>query len=208
MTILIVLIPVILISLAIGVVFLIIQGLGMSAMFNKLGISGNWMCYLPVFNLSAMGKIAGKYENKEGKSNKKLGGWMVALTILMIVALVAFIVLIAAMMISIVSDATTAIEQDTDLAFSGIGMFIPTIIFYFIVVGMAIAYNIIYYIALWKIFNIFDNSNAVVYLVLSIFFNFLAPIFIFVIRNKEPKLTYFERLGVEIPTFEVQNTEI
>ena len=199
---------VMLFSLAVGVFFLILQGIGMSAMFKKLGFGSNWMCYLPIFNLSAMGKIAGKYENQDGKSNKKLGKWMVALTILMIVALVAFIVLVLITVFTLIADASDAIELGTDLAITGIGIFIPTIIFYFIIMALTIANTVIYYIALWKIFSIFDSGNAVAYLVLSIFFSSLAPIFIFVIRNKEPKLTYNQRLGIEMPVFEIENTQL
>lgn len=197
-------------SLLIGIGFLIMQGIGLSAMCKKLNIGSTWMCYLPLFNFIPMGRIAGKYENNIGKSNKKLGGWLVALSILLFVAVIAFVVLFAASLISLISSANSAILDGTDLAVNGIAMFIPAIIFYLITFGLAIAQTVIYYIVLWKIFSIFDDKNAVLFLVLSIFFNFLPSIFILVIRNKEPKCTLNQRLGIEeqIFDFEPQQTEI
>ena len=190
-------------SLLIGIGFLIMQGIGLSAMCKKLNIGSTWMCYLPLFNYVPMGRIAGKYENNIGKSNKKLGGWLVALSILTVVAVIAFVVLFAASIFSLVSSANSAVLDSTDLAVNGIAMFIPAIIFYLITLGLAIAQTVIYYIVLWKIFNVFDSNNAVLFLVLSIFFNFLPPIFILLIRNKEPKYTINQRMGFEEPIYTV-----
>ena len=56
----------------------------------------------------------------------------------------------------------------------------------FVLIGVLIAYVVIYYVALWRIFAAFDYNNATVYFVLSIVFSFLGPIFLFVLRNKQP----------------------
>ncbi len=50
---------------------------------------------------------------------------------------------------------------------------------------IALAISFYYYAALFRLYSIYEEKHRVVFLVLSIFFPFLGPIFIFVIRNKE-----------------------
>ena len=55
---------------------------------------------------------------------------------------------------------------------------------------------IIKYIALWRVYSSFDGKNAVLFTVLSVLFNFLEPVFLFVIRNNQPN---FAPLGIYNP---------
>ena len=61
----------------------------------------------------------------------------------------------------------------------------------FLLVVMMI-YVIVFYVyrmtALYRLYQIYSD-HAVLYLVLSIIFHFLTPVFIFIIRNNEPKRT-------------------
>ncbi len=53
------------------------------------------------------------------------------------------------------------------------------------IIGLLAA--IIFFIALYKLYEMYAPDKAVLFLVLSILLGFLTPIFIFVLRNKEPK---------------------
>ena len=77
----------------------------------------------------------------------------------------------------------------------------PFFLFTFIFCGIGIAYTVIKFIALWRIFAIFDYQNATMFTVLTYFFGFLEAIFIFAIRNKEPKYDYNARIGFNFNDF-------
>ena len=59
----------------------------------------------------------------------------------------------------------------------------------------AFVYTVLHYVAFWRIVASFDNSNATLYTVLSVFFSFLDPIFLFIIRNKQPVFDPRERFA-------------
>ena len=49
-----------------------------------------------------------------------------------------------------------------------------------------IAYAVYYYAALYRLFKLYNADKAVLFLVLSIIFTFLGPIFLFTMRNNQP----------------------
>ncbi|MGI6113760.1 MAG: hypothetical protein ACOYEJ_06525 [Mahellales bacterium] len=53
---------------------------------------------------------------------------------------------------------------------------------------LGIAYAVLYFFALHKLFTIYKPDQAVLWLVLSIILSFMGPIFIFIMRNEEPKI--------------------
>lgn len=187
---------------------IIFQGFGMSAMCKGLNIKNRWMCYVPALNYISMGKIAEKYEKRDGKKPAKFSFWLIALTVISIIALIGILVTVIIAMSSLATDANTAIEQNSLLEYESFLSFIPVVVAYLVTAAAQIAFNIFYYIALWRIFAIYDNKNATVYLVLSIFVSILVPIFIFMLRNKEPKLTYAQRMGFNEPIFEVETSTV
>ena len=52
-------------------------------------------------------------------------------------------------------------------------------------VGIAIAYVVVYYMALYDLYKSLDPSNCVLFLVLSIVFRVTEPFFLFFNRNKD-----------------------
>ena len=149
-----------------------------------------------------------KYEKRDGKKPAKFSFWLIALTVISIIALIGILVSVIIAMSSLATDANTAIEQNSLLEYESFLSFIPVVVAYLVTAAAQIAFNIFYYIALWRIFAIYDNKNATVYLVLSIFVSILVPIFIFMLRNKEPKLTYAQRMGFNEPIFEVETSTV
>jgi hypothetical protein len=55
----------------------------------------------------------------------------------------------------------------------------------FVVVLLSLALSVYYYAAQFWLYSIYDNDHRVLYLVLSIIFPFLGPIFVFIIRNRD-----------------------
>ena len=85
-------------------------------------------------------------------------------------------------MIFLIIDSSGESELGAEIVAPMFAMLISCLV----LVGVSIAYAVMYYVALWRIFAAFDYNNTTVYLVLSIVFSFLGPIFLFVLRNKQP----------------------
>ncbi len=165
----------------IALVMYILQAFGLYGMAKGSGISAPWRGFIPFANTFLFGKIAERYVKKDGKKSAKFGGLLLAFEILTLV--LAFATMAFAINVFSVLFAYLAYDTgDTAIISATVSMIFSSIV----LVGVSIAYVVIYYVALWRIFTAFDYKNATVYFVLSIFFSFLGPIFLFVLRNKQP----------------------
>lgn len=187
-------------SFAVSLVLYILQGIGILKMSKSLGIKGGWMIFIPVLANFALGRVAQKYEKQNGKKSASFGTVLLILGSITIIFSVAYIVYAVGWIIEVIpqlmntaAGVTMSEESAMSMLTSAIGLLMIAVVF----LGFYIAYIVIYYIALWRIFAVFNYHTATLFLVLSIFFSFLAPIFIFVMRNNIPKVTYAERLGIE-----------
>lgn len=165
----------------ISLVMYLLQAFGLYGMAKGSGISAPWRGFIPFANTFLFGKIAERYVKKDGKKSAKFGGLLLAFEILTLV--LAFVTI--AFTISMIF-VLAAAENETDLAYSIVAPMVAMFISCFVLMGVSIAYIVLYYVALWRIFTTFDYNNATVYFVLSILFSFLGPIFLFVLRNKQP----------------------
>ena len=183
------------ITFLVQIALFVLNGLGIYKMSQKLNISAGWLGFIPVVSVFATGRVAEKYQKRDGKSSAKLSIWLLITYIAALICAAVLVVLTISFVLSLVGVAFDAVSNGTDMEMADFAGIIPVIVMTFLTIAVEIAYAIIYYISLWRTFSIFDSGNATLYLVLSIFFGFLAPIFTFIIRNKEPKLTYNERMG-------------
>lgn len=171
-------------SVIIGIIALalyLLQAIGLYGMAKKAGFSSPWRGFIPFANTFLFGKIAEKYRKKDGKPSAKFGGLLLAFEIL--TAVFAVVCLLFAINVFSVLFAYLAYDNsDTAISRAMVSMIFSSLV----LMGVSIAYAVIYYVALWRIFAAFDYHNATLYFVLSIFFSFLGPIFIFVLRNKQP----------------------
>lgn len=165
----------------IALVMYLLQAFGLYGMAKGSGIGKPWRGFIPFANTFLFGKIAEGYVKKDGKKSAKFGGLLLAFEILALV--LAFVTM--AFVIGMVFVLASA-ENETELANSIIVPMVAMLVSCLVLMGVSIAYAVMYYVALWRIFTAFDYNNATVYFVLSILFSFLGPIFLFVLRNKQP----------------------
>ncbi len=189
------------VSLLVGLVLYILQGIGLFKMSKALGLSSPWISFIPFANMFALGRIAQKYVKRDGKPSAKFSVWLLVLYIVYFILAIVLIALLFMFIFSIIGYATDAIVDESALTAEMFSGLIPIVICYFITFAITITYQVIYYIALWRVFAIFSNKNATLFLVLSIIFNILPSIFIIAISSGEPKLTYEERLGFDISQY-------
>lgn len=159
----------------------LLEAVGLYGMAKSSGFSSPWRSFIPFANTFLFGKIAEKYQRRDGKRSAKFGGLLLAfeiLTLIFSIATMAFVI----SMISVLATSYNDFELNASIVVPMIAMLACC----FVLIGVLIAYVVIYYVALWRIFTAFDYNNATVYFVLSILFSFLGPIFLFVLRNKQP----------------------
>lgn len=186
-----------LVSGILGLLLYIFNGIGLMKMSNSLGLKNGWISFIPVANIYALGRVAQNYVKKDGRKSAKLGAALLTLYIIMFVVSIVFFVFLGIALVSVFQYASSAVLDNSTMNIEMFSSFIPVIVFYFVFMAVAIAYIVVYYVALYKIFDMFSN-HGVLFVVLSIFFTSLAPIFIFAIRNSAPKRTYEERLGITL----------
>lgn len=159
----------------------LLEAVGLYGIAKSSGFSSPWRSFIPFANTFLFGKIAEKYQRRDGKRSAKFGGLLLAfeiLTLIFSIATMAFVI----SMISVLATSYNDFELNASIVVPMIAMLACC----FVLIGVLIAYVVIYYVALWRIFTAFDYNNATVYFVLSILFSFLGPIFLFVLRNKQP----------------------
>lgn len=166
----------------VALVMYLLEAIGLYGMAKGSGIGSPWRGFVPFANIFLFGKIAEKYQRRDGKPSAKFGGLLLAFEILTLVFVAAFFVFFINMCVILFADLNS--EAEITIAIGR--TVIPMIFSSLVLVGVSIAYAVMYYVALWRIFAAFDYNNATVYLVLSIVFSFLGPIFLFILRNKQP----------------------
>lgn len=159
----------------------LLEAVGLYGMAQRSGISRPWRGFVPFANTFLFGKIAEKYRRRDGKRSAKFSVLLLVFEVLTLI----FSITTMAFVISMISVLATS-YNDSELNASIVVPMIAMLVCCFVLIGVLIAYVVIYYVALWRIFAAFDYNNTTVYLVLSIVFSFLGPIFLFVLRNKQP----------------------
>ena len=146
------------------------------------------MSFFPVVSTYLVGQLADLHCRRNEKKKSAyakillwLGIAVVALSVLMFAAVLVLIV-VAALEIN-------ASPMEDTAPVSVILLFFVVFILYFALLISAIVLTVFYYIALYKIFKLYTpaNSNASVYLVLSIFCSLALPVILMLLSRKEPR---------------------
>ena len=175
----------------ISLVMYLLNAFGLYGMAKGSGISSPWRGFVPFANTFLFGKIAERYVKKDGKPSAKFGGLLLAFEILTMVFACAVVVFTIGMLAVLIG----YMNNEAEITTAAVSMLIPMFFSALALMGVSITYLVLYYVALWRIFTAFDYNNATVYFVLTIFFSFLGPIFLFVLRNKQPVFDTREHLN-------------
>lgn len=173
----------------------ILRALGIYNMAKNAGLSNPWVAFVPIANSYTFGKLAEKYRRKDGKQSEKFSVLLLIFDILTLIACVCLIIFSISSVLIILSNAKIAYDIGTDMTLSQFSSLIPVIVFYVVTLLCAVVYTVLHYVAYWRIVAAYDYSNATLYTVLSVFFSFLDPIFLFILRNKQPVFDPRERFA-------------
>jgi len=160
----------------------VMDSLAVMKMGQKIGVKRPWLSWIPIANSFAFGKIAETPE-KPRKTGK----------VLLILAICECVcgLLLALCGVVMIAAAIGAVSADSA---PGIAFWIPMaliIVLYIAVIGLAIAYAVIYYMAFYRICKLFGGSQYLTYFLLGFIPVFLGlgismPIAMLVLSSKQP----------------------
>ena len=162
----------------IGIATYVLSALGFYTITKRRGLNH------PVASAWIVGSLSDQYRyvvNGENKSKRKV------LLTLNIITTVLSLVMVACgigMVAQALIGAAGGIDEEA-MVQAVIGPLVGVLGLCLPLVGVAIAYAVVYYMALYDIFKSLDPNNCVLFLVLSIVFSVTEPFFLFFNRNKD-----------------------
>ncbi|MDY3224585.1 MAG: hypothetical protein SOW84_01745 [Candidatus Faecousia sp.] len=167
-----------------GIAAYVLTALALYTVAKRRGLKKPWLAWIPVVSCYLLGSLSDQYRyvvHGENKSKRKI---LLVLNILTTVMCIAIFAVLIAMVVQMVGGAIYGLrerellDQVLGLAFGMLGLCLPLL-------GVAIAYAVFRYMALYDLYKSMDPSNSVLFLVLSILFGITEPFFLFFSRNKD-----------------------
>ena len=185
-------------NLLISVVAYILIAVGLSRMAKACNYPRPWLAWIPYGSSFLIGKLAEISALRFGKKKIAYGFWM--LTLQIVTALVGFIyvgVLFSVLFYGLVDFVYSAstIQGGADQAAATLG---ALFLFVLLILAIAIVQLILQYIALYLMFKLFDEKNAMIYLILCIVVSIAMPIVLLILSKKTPDLPRQEPALTEI----------
>ena len=166
-------------SMVYSVVVYILHSLGLYSIAKRRGIHHAWMSWFSPLSIWILGSISDQYQFVAKGKVRNRRKVLLGLYITLILLLVGFAVFIVAMAIGAESGS-----YDIE-AGAGVGLALGFVAVYLAFFVIGIVMTVFQYIAYYDLFVSCNPDNAVAFLVLSIFFTFLLPFFVFACRKKD-----------------------
>ena len=177
----------------------ILLSLGLYTIAKRRGLNNPWLAWIPFGNVWILGSIADQYQysvkNKKTSRRKVLLGLQIGLSVvavILVVAMVAFLFVHLAMRpehgYSAMRPDLYGYEHGCEYSAEGMSVFggvLLMLLVFMVCAVISVVSAVFTHIAYYDLYMSCDPSNAVAYLVLGIFFGFLASILVFVCRNKD-----------------------
>ncbi len=169
-----------------GIATYVLTALALYTLAQRRGLNRPWLAWIPVINCWILGSLSDQYRyvvKGEIKSKRKV---LLTLQILMTVLGTAMATVCIVMVVNLVSNTVFGAPISESRAMelvlgplAGVaGLALP-------MVGIAIAFAVVRFMALYDVYRSMDPSNSVLFLVLSILFSVTEPFFLFFNRNKD-----------------------
>lgn len=171
-------------SVVISLVSYVMTALAIYTIAKRRGLNKPWLAWIPVVDVWLLGSLSDQYQYVVRGRNRSKRKSLLVLGILSFVLGIAVIILAISLLTQLVLAAMQGVSEEylLDLIMgpllSMLGLCLPMI-------GITIAYVILYYMALYDVYKSLDPSNCVLYLVLSILISITRPFFLFFNRNKD-----------------------
>ena len=175
------------VSAVIGIAIYLLESISVYKMAKSAEVKNPWLAFIPVANDWVFGTLAEKYKKKNGTKSARFGIILPVLEGIVFIESIALTIFTVISVKEITGYALDAVNTSAEMAPEQFMSLIPVIILYFALMAVAIAYAVVFFIALWRVYSSFDKSNATLYIVLSVIFTISVPIILFIIRNRKPE---------------------
>lgn len=175
------------VSAVIGIAIYLLESISVYKMAKSAQIKNPWLAFIPVANDWVFGTLAEKYKKKNRTKSARFGIILPVLEGIVLIETIALTIFTVISIKEITGYALDAVNTSSEMAPEQFMSLIPVIILYFALMAVAIAYAVVFFIALWRVYSSFDKSNATLYIVLSVVFTISVPIILFIIRNHKPE---------------------
>lgn len=162
----------------------VLQSLALHSIARRRCIRHPWLAWVPVGDIWILGSISDQYQyvvKRQICNKRKVMLWLgiaaVAATLLMVALLAG--VIGSTVDFSMGYQSAGQLAGDLVGGLFGIGSAVVAIC------GLAVALMVFRCICLYDLYRSCNPSKKILYLLLSIFFDFLQPVFMFLCRNKE-----------------------
>ncbi|MDO5151802.1 MAG: hypothetical protein Q4D50_00365 [Eubacteriales bacterium] len=171
-------------SMLFGIAAYVLTSLGLYTIARRRGLNRPWLAWIPVVNCWILGSLSDQYHYVVKGENKSKRKSLLILSIITLVLSVMITVLAVGLLFQVFT-GTAGRLRETELMEMVMGPVVGILGLCLPLCGVAIAYAIIRYMALYDVYKSLDPDNCVLYLVLSILIGVTEPFFLFFNRNKD-----------------------
>ena len=174
-------------SFALSILFYTFRSIGVYKIAKANRLERAWTAFIPFFGLLKLADVSDAFYTKGKKKLKK--PIAVFLTLTLIVAIFFFIVFdlfLADFLNNVAEYMNAGPEVEIQISNSMLASFGMIMLLSFPLSIFSIVYAVYHYILLYRIYSLYFGDDKVVYLLLSIFFDFLPPFFLFHIGKRPP----------------------
>lgn len=171
-------------SSLLGIAGYVLTAIALYTMAQRRGLNRPWLAWIPVVNCWILGSLSDQYRyvvKGEIKSRRKV---LLVLNILLKVLSGAMIGVGVAIIMNLAGGAFRGADPE-EMFRSAMGPTVGILGLALPMAGIAIAFAVIHYMALYDVYRSMDPVNCVLFTVLSILFGVTEPFFLFFSRNKD-----------------------
>lgn len=172
--------------LTVAVAAYVLRAWGMYSIAKRRGIRKPWLAWIPVGDMWLLGCVSDQYQYVVKGTVKNKRKSLLTLSVLMWTAFGAAFILLGMFLGSSLEtleywDGAVPNALMSQILFYSFG----ALVLFLVSGGLAIAIVVLQYMALYDLFSSCEPQNNVLYLVLTVFFPALLPVFLFVCRKKD-----------------------
>ena len=171
-------------SFLLGIAGYVLTALGLYTLAKRRGLNRPWLAWVPVINCWILGSLSDQYRyvvKGEIKSKRKV---LLVLNLLSTALGTAIVAVAVAMVVNLTGDVFRGVGEE-EMFRSVMGPMVGVLGLSLPMAGIAIAYAVIHFMALYDVYRSMDPVNCVLFTVLSILFGVTEPFFLFFSRNKD-----------------------
>lgn len=161
---------------AFAVVSYVFSSLSLYTIAKRRQIPCCGLAWVPLGNLWILGALADEYQTRKTGKSSRLRIWLFSLAA---AAILIYICLFVYLFSTVIRLSASAAEAQI------LGVIAPVFLALLLVVAMLIACSVLEYICIYRLFLSCKPSNAVLYLLLTIFVNVTYPFLLFSCRNRD-----------------------